>query len=222
MFPPMLVGAVVGGAASALSLVNHYRQQLGPMTVREARMLPKMEITPIALARTGLVKLVGKVGATTTVQSYYHRVDCVALDLHHYDIVDSASGPRRVLVRKESTLRPFWIEDDSGRLAIDPAKVRIDFEIEGADVESTIEEHRIRVGEQVVVLGHVRRAGPQLSQPMRRASTNFDDGVELAEGALLTWRTEPEVYPRLGPPTGGLALGAGSVGMAVLGALLNL
>jgi hypothetical protein len=217
----MLVGAVVGGAASALSLLNHYRQQLGPMSVREARLLARMEPTPIAHARTGLVKLVGRVGAAATVQSYYHRVDCVALELHHYDVVDSASGPRRVLVRKEVDARPFWIEDDSVRLALDPTKIRIDYEVEGSDLDSTIEEHRIRVGEQVAILGVVRRAGPQLSQPMRRASTNFDEGVELAPDALLTWRTEPEVYPRLGPPTGGMAHGAGSIGMAVLGSLLN-
>lgn len=222
MFPPMLVGAVVGGAASALSVLHHYRQQLGPMTVREARLLAKLPQTPVAHARAGLVKLVGKVGAATAIQSYYHRVDCVALELHHYDVIESQTGPRRVLVRKEIDARPFWIEDETGRIAIDPTKVRIDYEIEGSDLDSTIEEHRIRVGEQVAVLGVVRRAGPQLSQPMRRASTNFEEGLELTPDALVTWRTEPEVYPRLSPPTGGLALGAGSIGMAVLGSLLNL
>jgi hypothetical protein len=39
---------------------------------------------------------------------------------------------------------------------------------------------------------------------------------------VLTWRTEPEVMPRLLPPTGGMALSASTVGMAVLGALLQI
>lgn len=222
MFPPMLIGAVVGSAASALALVQHYRQELGPMTVREARLLASMPRTSIAHARPGMVKLMGHVGAATTVQSYYQRVDCVALELHHYEVVDSVSGPRRVLVRKDLDPRPFWIEDETGRMFIDPAKVRIDYEIEGGDLDSTIEEHRLRAGEQVAVLGSVQCTGPQLSQPMRRASTNLEDGIELTGNALVTWRTEPEVYPRLFPPAGSMALGAGSIGMAVLGSLLNL
>ncbi|MEI8257352.1 MAG: hypothetical protein WCJ30_16885, partial [Deltaproteobacteria bacterium] len=145
----MLVGAVVGGAASALSMVHHYRQQLGPMSVREARLLGALPSTPIAHAREGVVKLVGRVGAAASVQSYYHRVDCVVLELHHYEVVDTSSGPRRVLIRKEVDARPFWIEDETGRLLIDPTKVRIDYEVEGSDLDSTIEEHRLRVGEQV-------------------------------------------------------------------------
>jgi hypothetical protein len=168
------------------------------------------------------VKLVGRVGAAAPVTSYYHRTPCALVELHHYHVVDTRSGPRRMLVEKESRLQRFWIEDDTGRIALDPAFARIDFEVEGGDLESTIEEHRLRLGEQVVVLGNVRRIGPQLSQPMRKASTNFEQGIEFSAPPLVTWRSEPEVYPRLAPPPGGLALSAGSIGMAVLGSLLNL
>jgi hypothetical protein len=218
----MLVGAVVGGAASCLSILHHYRQQLGPMSVREARQLASLPITPIAHARQGLVKLLGVVGASTTETSYYHRCACAVLELHHYQVLDTTSGPRRVLIRKETRLNPFWIEDETGRMAIDPTLARIDYEVEGSDLESTIEEHRIRVGERVAILGVVRRSGPQLTQPMRAASTNFDQGLEFVGQPLITWRSEPEVYPRLSPPPGGVALSAGSIGMAVLGSLLNL
>ena len=222
MFPPMLVGAVVGGAASWLSLLHHYRQQLGAMTVREARQLASLDTTPIDRAYQGLVKLEGVVGADVVETSYYHRTPCAALELHHYQVVDTRTGPRRLLVRKESKLHPFWIEDETGRVAIDPARARIDFEVEGGDLESTIEEHRIRVGERVAVLATVRRSVPQLTQPMRKASSNFESGLEFLGPPLVTWRSEPEVYPRLIPPTGGVVLSAGSIGMAVLGSLLNL
>ena len=44
----------------------------------------------------------------------------------------------------------------------------------------------------------------------------------LLSGAAAVAQTEPEVYPRLFPPVGGMALSAGTLGMAVLGALLRL
>lgn len=221
MFEPMIVGAVVGGTASALSLVHHYRQQLGPMTLREARLLARMPVTPIADARGGMVKVVGVVGAAITATSYYHRVPCAALELMHYDVVDAKGGPRRVLLRTERHVHPFWIEDESGRVAIDPDRVRLDYEVEGADLASTIEERRIRVGERVAVLGHIQRAMPRLAVPMRDAATNVDQSAEFAGRPLVTWRSEPEVYPRLSPPAGGMALSASSIGLAVLGAILR-
>jgi hypothetical protein len=223
MFPPMLVGAVVGGTASCLSLLHHYRQQLGPMSMREALWLARLPVTPIAEAPgQGLVKLVGTVGGLVTQTSYYHRVPCVALELHHYEVVDGVNGPRRVLVRKERFHHGFWIEDETGRIGVDPAQVRIDFEVEGGDLESTVEEHRIRVGERVAVLAEVRRRGMRLTQPMRQAATVAEGELELSGRPLLTWRSEPEVFPRLGPPAGGVALSAGSIGLAVLGSVLNL
>lgn len=219
----MLIGAVVGGTAACMSMLRHYRQQLGPMTVREARLLASLPSTPIAeAAGAGLVKLVGTVGALANETSYYHRVPCAVLELHHYTVVDSGQGPRRVLVRKESRLHPFWIEDGSGRIGVDPARVRIDFDVEGSELDSMVEEHRIRVGERVAVLGHVRRTAPRLSQPMRQVAAITDGELALEAGALVTWRSEPEVVPKLLPPTGGVVLSAGSIGLAVLGSLLKL
>jgi hypothetical protein len=222
MFEPMLVGAMVGGTASALSLVHHYRQQLGPMTLREARLLAKMPVTPIGDAGKGLVKVVGVVHASLTALSYYDRVACPVLELRHYERTDGVGGTRRLLVRTERTAYPFWIEDESGRVAIDPERARLDLQIEGADLDSTIEERRIRLGERVAVLGYVRRATPTMNVPMRDASAVVEQGFEFAAPPLVTWRSEPEVYPRLLPPTGSLALSAGSIGMAVLGSLLRL
>jgi hypothetical protein len=222
MFEPMIIGAVVGGAASWVSIALHYRQQLGPMTLREARQLARLPVTPIAHAHEGLVKLVGTVGTSTTVASYYHREPCACLELRHYEVVSAAGGAKRALVRTEREVHPFWIEDESGRIMVDPDTARIDYEVEGTDLENAVEEHRIRVGERVAVLGVVRRAGPQLSLPMRRASTDFEQGWAFVGSPLVTWRSEPEVYPRLAPPTGGVALSAGSIGLAVLGAVLRL
>ncbi len=222
MFAPMLVGAAVGSAAAFLSVRQYYRQQFGPMTLRESRLLRSMPSTPIALAHDGLVKLVGTIGSDAVSSSYYHRTPCACLELHHYDVVAAGGRPKRTLTKIERQLHEFWVEDETGRVIIDPEHARIDYEIEGTDIESAIEEHRLRVGERVVVMGRVRRAGPRLTQPMRRAAADFDNRLEFIGEPLVTWRSEPEVYPRILPPAGGVALSAGSVGLAVLGSLLNL
>lgn len=222
MFGPMILGAAVAGFAGAMSLKNHYRAELGPMTAREARLLARMPVTPIAQAKSGLVKLVGRVVGNVTERSYYHRVPCVALELEHYEVRDSVNGPRRMLVRVEKKLHPFFIEDETGRVAVDPTAARIDFEREGTELESTIEEHRLRDGETVVVLAEVRRAGPRVVHPMRHAQNNIETGLELVGSALVSWRCEPEVLPKLSPPTGGMILSAMSAACGALGAVLDL
>jgi hypothetical protein len=222
MFHPMIVGAAVAGVAGAMSLVNHYRAQLGPMTAREARLLAQLPVTPIAQAQQGLVKLSGRVVGSVTERSYYHRIPCVALQLDHYEVRDTINGPRRLLLRSEKKLHPFFVEDETGRVAVHPSSARIDFEREGTDLESTIEEHRLRDGETVVILAEVRRSGPRVIHPMRHAQNNIESGIELVGSPLITWRTEPEVYPRLAPPTSGVLLSAMSAACAALGAVLDL
>jgi hypothetical protein len=222
MFHPMIVGAAVAGVAGAMSLVNHYRAQLGPMTAREARLLAQLPVTPIAQAQQGLVKLSGRVVGSVTERSYYHRIPCVALQLDHYEVRDTVNGPRRLLLRSEKKLHPFFVEDETGRVAVHPSSARIDFEHEGTDLESTIEEHRLRDGETVVILAEVRRSGPRVIHPMRHAQNNIESGIELVGSPLITWRTEPEVYPRLAPPTSGVLLSAMSAACAALGAVLDL
>ena len=117
--------------------------------------------------------------------------------------------------------KPFWVEDDSGRISLDPSSARIDFEIEDADSEPMIDELRLRVGERVAVLGQVRREVAVSHHPMRRSAVQAERGLQFVSAPLVTWRTEPEVYPRLVPPAGAAALSASTVALAVLGAILR-
>ncbi len=221
MFPPLLVGALVSGVATVGSLVQHYRQQLGPMTLAEVRALAKMPATPIAHCRAGYVKLVGVVGCDHPVVGIYGSVPVAAREVHHYAVEGRGLGSRRVLARVERTESPFWVEDDTGRVTLHPDSARIDYESEGVDDESMVEEHRLRVGERVAVLVSVKRLDHVAQQPFRQATVQGDQGLLLLGAPLVTWRTEPEVLPRMVPPMGGVALSAGTVGMAVLGALLH-
>jgi hypothetical protein len=222
MFGPMIAGAACAGVAGVLSLRNHYRAQLGAMTALEARRLASMPVTPIRQAGDGYVKIAGVIVGDAVTYSYYHRVPCVALKLDHYEVHDAIDGPRRLLVRSEHSLHPFFIEDETGRLAIDPVVARIDYEVEGLGSESTVEERRLRVGDSVLVLAHVRRSGPRIVHPMRHPQSITESSLEIVGSPLVTWRSEPEVFPRLTPPTGGVLLSAMSAACGALGALLDL
>lgn len=222
MFVPLLVGAAVSGAATVGALIQHYRHEFGPMSLAEARALASMPVTPIAEATEGLVKLVGTVGSDAPARSLYGDALAAVREVHHY--VTEGDGLRAVrrLARVERSEPSFWVDDGTGRVTLHPAQCRIDFEAEGVEAESMIEEHRLRVGERVAVIGRVRREQQLAPHPMRQQPRGEELALRFLDAPLVTWRTEPEVFPRLRPPVGGVALSAGSVGMAVLGALLQL
>lgn len=221
MFLPLLAGAALSGVATAGSVVQHYRRQLGPMTLAEARLLRELPITPIAQCRDGVVKIVATLGCDTPVASMNGAVPTAVREVHYYDVVGRGARAHKALVRVDRTVHPFWIEDDSGRISLDPAQCRIDFETDGTDGESMVEEHRLRLGERVAIIGEVRRDLSLSHHPMRNSAIYADKGVGFVRPPVVTWRTEPEVYPRMLPPLSGLALSAGTVCMAVLGALLQ-
>jgi hypothetical protein len=222
MFPPLLVGAVVSGLATIGSLSQFYRQQLGPMTLHEARSLERLPITPIAHATSGLVKLVGTLGCEHPGLSVQGGVVTAVREVHHYAVEGRGLRARRVLVRVERSEQPFWVEDDTGRVLLDPAECRIDFEADAGDGESLVDELRLRLGERVAIVGEVQRGAVMAQHPMRRSQSSAGEGLRFVRPPVVTWRTEPEVMPRLLPPTGGVALSASTVGMAVLGALLQI
>jgi hypothetical protein len=222
MFPPLLVGAVVSGLATIGSLRQFYRQQLGPMTLREVRALEHLSPTPIAHATTGLVKLVGTLGCEHPGISLQGGLATAVREVHHYAVEGRGLRARRVLLRVERSEEPFWVEDDTGRVMLDPAHCRIDFEADTGEGESLVDELRLRLGERVAIIGEVQRGAVLAQHPMRRSQASAGEALRFVRPPVLTWRTEPEVMPRLLPPTGGMALSASTVGMAVLGALLQI
>lgn len=221
MFPPLLVGAVVSGLATVGSLTQFYRQQLGPMTLAEARALERLPVTPIGQATTGLVKLVGVLGCEHPTVSQYGGVPCAVRRVHHYAVEGKGLRSRRVLARVEQTDGAFWVEDDTGRVMLDPGDCRIDFEADAGDGESLVDEQVLRAGERVAIIGEVQRGAVTPKHPMRQSQAASGEGLRFVRPPLVTWRTEPEVLPRLLPPTGGVALSASTVGMAILGAILQ-
>ncbi|MBL8600910.1 MAG: hypothetical protein JNK72_03205 [Myxococcales bacterium] len=222
MFPPLLLGAAVSGAAAVGSLLQHYRHQLGPMTLADVRTLERLAPTPIAHAREGLVKLVGVVDSEHPTLSLYGAVPVAVRETHYFVPDGRGLQTRKVFERVERTNTPFTVSDETGAITLVPSGCRIDFEVEGDDAETMTEELRLRVGERVAVIGLVARRDDVARQPFRQAPIEGDRGLTFLAPPLVTWRTEPEVYPRLLPRVGDVALSVGAAGMAVLGAILHL
>lgn len=218
MFGPLLLGAALGGAASALSLREHYRAQLGAFTWDELARLPHLAVTPIAQSvDAGLVRLEGTVTSLAPALGYYDRVPCAHLALHHYEIVGGRFSARRALVREERPTGIFLVEDGSGVLRVDPSVIRVDAEVQGRALENAVEEHRLRVGERVVMLGVVRRVPATLGSAMRQAPSTGGASWELASG-VVSWRSEPELRPTRAPSASGVLLAAASAALGALGA----
>ncbi len=222
MFPPLLLGAVVSGVAAAGSLAEHYRQQLGPMTLAEVRALATLAPTAIAKATGGFVKIVGVLGSEHPTTSLHGAIPSAVREVQHFTEEGRGLRARRVLARVERSEAPFFIDDGTGRVVLAPGACRIDFEVESADGEALVDEVRLRVGERVAVLGSVERVASAARHPLRQAPSALDDGLRFVGRPVVTWRTEPEVLPRLLPSGGGVALSASTVGLAVLGAMLRL
>lgn len=222
MFAPLLVGAAVSGAAAAGSLVQHYKQQLGPLTLFEVRALRTLPVTAISEARSGFVKLEGVVGCESPITGFFGQIPLAVREIHAYGYDGHGVKARRVLSRVERSESLFWIDDETGRVSIDPRQCRIDFESEGADGDSMLEEHRLRVGERVALLGEIRDGFGLAQHPLRWAPSDTPGrSLTFVGEPVVTWRTEPEVQPRLWPSGGAMALGASTVGMAILGAILQ-
>lgn len=222
MFAPLLVGSALAGVASVGRLVQHYRQQLGPMTLADVRALERAPVTPIGEARDGFVKLVGTLGSDEPVRSLYGDALAAVREVRHYAVEGRGALGARVLSRVEAPTHSFWVEDETGRVVLDPAQSRLDYEVDTSESEPMVEELRLRVGERVAVLGVARRDVALSHHPMRRSPVQADGGLRFVSPPLVTWRTEPEVYPRLRPPAGGVALSASTVVLAVLGSIVQI
>jgi hypothetical protein len=221
MFVPLLVGSALAGAATVGSLVQHYRRQLGPMTLADVRALRNTPVSHIAIASNGFVKIVGTLGSDFPIESSVGEAPLAVREIHHYSIEGRGPSAVRVRTRVERSTQVFYVDDDSGRVLIHPNDARIDYEVDVGDPEPMIDEQRLRIGERVCVLGVIERTRSLASHPLRGAASEGASTIRFVAPPLITWRTEPEVFPKLTPPLGATAMSASSVALAVLGAILQ-
>jgi hypothetical protein len=188
-----------------LFVYKHYRRELATIRLRDARLLRKLPVTAIAEAQSGLVKFVGVAKSDQGVMSYFDRVPCVA----HRMVTTTYEGSRRVgtviehryRISREWQLVPFVLDDGSGSIAIDPRGAAIDYEVCHPDENGTVQEHRIRAGDRIAVVGHI-----DVAQSGGYRTATRTDAVKFVSPPMLSWRTDDEFLPVLRPPPVPVAL----------------
>ncbi len=134
----------LGLALSGLSLLFLARRR------RLAVTLPKEATrrSTIAELEVGRFRVTGRVMAIATSPSGVDGAPCVYLERAEYRLVGSRAVPLLREVARETRAHPFWLDDGTGRLLVDPAHALVDAATLDAD-EGLSVERRLRDGEEI-------------------------------------------------------------------------
>ena len=148
-------------------------------SVRALRELAAMPVTPIAQARSGRVKLVGKARGTRHEASLAGQVPCIALRR----VITMRYG-NRVRIETSEWMFPFELDDGTGTISIEPSKARVDYEplTTGDRMEECLRE-----GATLAVAGNLV------------AASGAEEGqihLRFEPPPIVTWRCDPEDAPR--------------------------
>jgi hypothetical protein len=122
-------------------------------TNAEIAILRNTKEVSIAQARSGLVKIVGKIGAERASASLGGGAQVVYSELRHYSVDRRSKYEELVLDRVEKiTHHKFWVDDGTGRVLIEPDKMRLELEV-GGSTDELAAEFRFRLGGEVAIVG---------------------------------------------------------------------
>lgn len=198
----------------ALLLVSKWRTR-DTTRIREA-----VRDCPIGELEAGRFRIVGHVVAIRTLLSAVDGAACVYAERAEYRSVGSGLVPLLREVEHGAICHPFYLEDATGRVHVDPATTLIECATATADGGLTA-ERRLRVGEEVSLTATFEPADVDQEPgdgPYRVGARRW---VAVADGAgppRLSHRTEGSMV-RL-PPDGLTALLAGLGAMMVLMGIL--
>ncbi len=178
----------LGLALSGLSLLFLARRR------RLAVTLPKEATrrSTIAELERGRFRVTGRVMATATTPSGIDGAACVYLERAEYQVVGSRAVPLLREVEHELRAHPFWLDDGTGRLLVDPAHVLVDAATLDAD-EGLSVERRLRDGEEIELVACFEprtRAADGDEGPYRSRAVAWEAVDDPACPPQITYRTE--------------------------------
>lgn len=172
-----LVATSVGIVGAALALGARARQR------RLAPLPDAAEGRSIAGLASGRYRVAGRVEPTTTSPSAVDGLPCVYIERAEYRQVGSSVVPLLREVERCLIAHPFWLDDGTGRLLVDPSCAAIEAATLGGD-DGLTAERRLRAGEEIEMVATFRPAEVE------------GDGGPYRAPALAWEATEDE----LGPP----------------------
>ena len=172
-----VAGAAVFFAAAALR--SRRRRPVAPLATRE-----------IASLDEGRHRVVGRIVAMRELPSAVDGSACVFVDVVELQAYGAAVCRE---VFREIRATPFFVDDGTGLLLVDPREAEVEAVAVQEDLGLTT-ERRLRVGEEVEVVGRFQRVEVESDGgPYRGASVVWGVSGD-GEGPLrISYRTEPEM-----------------------------
>lgn len=173
----------------------------------------------IAELEPGRYRLVGRVMALASTPSLVDGTDCVYAERAEYRTVGLVPLLREVEHR--AVCHPFFLDDGTGRLLVDPSRTLIDCATASADGGLT-QERRLRAGEEVSLVATFEPCDAEIEEgdgPYRASARQWAPVADAAGPPKLSHRTHQGMVAA--PPDDVTAfLGGAGAMMLAMGALL--
>lgn len=205
---------IVGVAGAALAWAARNRQR------RLAPIAEAVEGRSIAGLGSGRYRVAGRVEPTATSPSAVDGMACVYIERAEYRQVGSSLVPLLREVERCFVSHPFWLDDGTGRLLVDPSRAAVEAATLAGD-DGLTAERRLRAGEEIEMVATFRPAevegdgGPYRAPALVWEATDDELGPPR-----ITHRTERGMMTHTDDVTSFLR-GTGTVLLAI-GALLGI
>jgi hypothetical protein len=174
------------GLAGAVAL-------FGAAAWRARRARPPREIVVarhVSELTEGRFRVIGRITAMQTVSSAVDGSPCVYVDVSE---LRSFGGALAREVVREVHAMPFLVDDGTGLVWVDPREAEIEAVTVREDLGLTT-ERRLRVGEEVEVVGTFRRLEVESEGgPYRGVSSVWSVAGDAGGAPRVSYRTEPEM-----------------------------
>ncbi|MCB9604035.1 MAG: hypothetical protein H6721_11055 [Sandaracinus sp.] len=138
----------------------------------------------------GRFRVVGRIVPMRVLRSAVDGSDCVYVDVAEYRAFGGAVSRE---VAREIRATPFFVDDGTGLLLVDPREAEVDA-VEVCEDLGLTAERRLRVGEEVEVVGAFRRVEVESEGgPYRGASVAWSAVADGQGLPRISYRTAPEM-----------------------------
>jgi len=180
----MIAGTGVG---LGLGLMSWARRR-----ARALRPLPEaVPHRPIGELEQGRFRIEGRIDAIETVDSPSDGAACVFVESAEYRTLGSELVPLLKQVGHTMQSHPFYLDDGTGRLWVDPATLDIEA-VTLTEDSGLYAERRLRAGEEVELVATFRpRSVEAAGGPYRSQALAWEPVDDALGRPRLTYRTEP-------------------------------
>jgi len=212
---PWVIVSCALGAGVALLVASRWR-------VRRSHRVPEaVRASAIGDLEAGRFRVVGRVVPIETTRSAVDGADCVYSERAEYRAIGTGLVPLLREVEHAAVTHPFYLEDGTGRVLVDPGATLIECATATADGGLTA-ERRLRAGEEVSLVATFAPVEAELESgdgPYRVGARRWTPIADGAGPPRLSHRTEASMVR---PPPDDLTALIGGIGsmLVLMGGLL--